>query len=105
MAETIRTTLNPDNKPGEDTEVHLPPGITESEALALARRRVWALHRDLVVRNRMERTRKFLAENPALDQALAEIGAGPNGWEQLKRAFEPFRQGYSKLDPIDPSTH
>lgn len=104
MAETIRTTLNPDNKPGQDTHINLPPGITESEALAMARGRVWALHRNLVVRDRMERTRKFLVDNPDLDRALVEVATSPDGWEQIKRAFEPFCRGYSTIDPIHIST-
>ena len=44
MAETIRTTLNPENKPWQDTHIKLPPSITEPEALAMARGRVWALY-------------------------------------------------------------
>ena len=104
MAETIRTTLNPADSPGAETQVDLPPGITESEALSLARQKVWALHCDLVVQDRMQRTRAFLVNNPEIDRALAAIVASPDGWQRIKHAFEPYRRGYSTLDPIHAPT-
>lgn len=105
MTEMIRTQLNPDNKPGHETEVHLPPGITEDEALSLAREQVWELHRNLVCLDRMQRTRTFLINNPEIDRELAEIIARPESWQRLKNAFQPYRRGYSTLDPIHASTN
>jgi hypothetical protein len=102
---THRTALiDPDDKPESARWVTLPVGVTEREALAIARRVVWPLHRDAVVAERMRHTLNFLQAHPEIDRALADLVASPEGMEALEEALDPYRCGYSHSDPVSVPT-
>ena len=100
MTDYLRTTINVDDQPGDDCEVCLPVGISESQALDLLEDQLPALYRNRLFVARLGDAIRYFEARPHLAERLITLLRQPGGVPLLRRHLAPFREAYSMNDPL-----
>lgn len=100
MTEHLRTTINVDDRPGDDCEVCLPVGISESQALDILEDRLPGLYRNRLYAARLDDAIRHFEARPNLAERLMTLLRQPGGIPLLRRHLAPFREPFGMEDPL-----
>lgn len=95
MTQFLKATVNVHQQPGDDFEVRLPAGISESQALVMLEAQIPDLYRNRLIEERLADSIRYFQQRPRLAQRLMALTRRPDGISLLRLHLARFRSFYN----------